>query len=164
MKHLNYCSSGSKMESVTCKFTKNCTPSQYFFKEFHYKCRTVMLKNASWWLLLRAALFWKYCWMAASQGQLQRYIYLLSYTYFTFLTVTSWKRGTNFYGFLLGKGFREKCKHTELALIFIQKQYFSPKNPFSCHYNRTATLWISKKLFIKFSFFKGTLRPWRKKM
>ena len=29
---------------------------------------------------------------------------------------------TNFYGFLLGKGFREKSKHIELALNFIQKQ------------------------------------------
>ena len=27
--------------------------------------------------------------------------------------------------FLLSKGFDEKCKQTELALIFIQKQYFS---------------------------------------
>ena len=46
---------------------------------------------------------------------------ILNYTYFTFLTVTSC-RETNFYGFLLGKGLREKCKHTELALNFIQKQ------------------------------------------
>ena len=46
---------------------------------------------------------------------------ILNFTYFTFLTVTSCQRGTNFYGFLLGKGFREKCKHTELALKFIQK-------------------------------------------
>ena len=51
--------------------------------------------------------------MAASQRQLQRYSYL--------------KEERNFYGFLLGKGFREKCKCTELALNFIQKQEFSPK-------------------------------------
>ena len=43
MKYLNFRSSGSKLESVTCKFTKICTPSQYFFKEFHYNCRTVVL-------------------------------------------------------------------------------------------------------------------------
>ena len=28
----------------------------------------------------------------------------------------------NFNGFLLDKGFREKCNHTELALNFIQKK------------------------------------------
>ena len=55
---------------------------------------------------------------------------ILSYTYFTFLTVTSCQRGTNFYGLLFGKGFREKCKHTELALnsfknsILVQKKHF----------------------------------------
>ena len=48
---------------------------------------------------------------------------ILSYTYFTFLTVTPYvKEERIFYGFLLGKGFREKCKHTELALNFVQKQ------------------------------------------
>ena len=45
----------------------------------------------------------------------------------------------NFYSFLLGKGFREKCKHTELDLNFIQKQYFSPENQFSFHYSQIAT-------------------------
>ena len=47
MKCLNLSSSGSKIESVTCKFTKNRTPSQLFFKEFHYICRTGILKNAT---------------------------------------------------------------------------------------------------------------------
>ena len=56
---------------VTWNFTKNCTPSQVFFKEFHYSCRTAKLKNVSWWLLLRTILFWKYSCMAASQKQLQ---------------------------------------------------------------------------------------------
>ena len=75
--------------------------------------------------------------MATSQRQLQRYIYLeiLSYTYFTFLTVMSCYSGTNFYGFLLGKGFRENHKHTDLALNFIQKQYFNPKKQFSFNYS-----------------------------
>ena len=84
---------------------------------------------------------------------------ILSYTYFTFLTVTSCKRGTNFYGFLLGRGFLEKCNHTELALNFIQKQYFSPRKTFSFYYSRIATPWIRKKLFLKFSFLKDTQRP-----
>ena len=76
MKYFNFRSSGSKLESVTWKFTKNRKPSQVFFKEFHHKCRTEILKNAFWWLLLWTTLFWKFSWMAASQRQLQRYIYL----------------------------------------------------------------------------------------
>ena len=76
-----------KLESVTFKFTKNCTPSQAFFIELHFKSRTAILKNALRWLLLRTNLFW--C-MAASQRQLQTYIHFRnSYTYFTFVTLTS---------------------------------------------------------------------------
>ena len=59
----------------------------------------------------------------------------------------------------ISEGFGEKCKHTELASNFIQKQYFSYENPFSPHYSQIATSWTSKNLFLKFSFFKGTLRP-----
>ena len=73
MIYLNFRSNGSKLESVTWKFNKNRTPSQVFFKEFHYKSRTSVLKIASWWLLLGTTFFWKFFWMAASQGQLQRY-------------------------------------------------------------------------------------------
>ena len=76
MKYLNFRSSGSKLESVTWKFTKNRNPSQVFFKEFRYKCRTEILKNAFWWLLLGITLFWKFSWMATSQGQLQNYFSL----------------------------------------------------------------------------------------
>ena len=36
---------------------------------------------------------------------------ILSYIYFTLLTVTTSETGMDFYGFLLGKDFREKCKH-----------------------------------------------------
>ena len=76
--------------SVTWKFTKNCIPSQVFFKKFHHSCRTAIFKNVSWWLLLRMNLFWKHSCMAASQKQLQTYIrFRNSYTYFTFLTLTS---------------------------------------------------------------------------
>ena len=59
-KGLNFRSSGSKLESVTCTFAKNRTPSQVFFEGFHYKCRTAILKNTSKWLLLGSTLFWKY--------------------------------------------------------------------------------------------------------
>ena len=38
-----------------------------------------------------------------------------------------------------GKSFREKCRHTEVDLYIIQKQYFSSKNPFYYHYSQTAT-------------------------
>ena len=61
--------------------------------------------------------------------------------------------------FFLNKGFDEKYKETELALNFIQKQYFSQKNPFSLHYSQIATPWTSKKLSLKFLLLKGTLRP-----
>ena len=103
MKYLDLISSLSKLKRVTCKFTKNRTLSQLFFKEFHCKCRTSILKNASWWLLLRATLFWKYAWTGAFQRQLQS-IFILKiryYKHFTFLTSTSCSRGTNFYGFSL---------------------------------------------------------------
>ena len=48
------------------------------FQRSHHKCRTVrtaILKNASWWLLLKVNLFWKHSCMAASQRQLQTYIH-----------------------------------------------------------------------------------------
>ena len=57
------------------KFTKSHTPSEVVFEKFHYKCRTAILKNASRWLLLGTTLFSKYSSMAASQRQLQKYIY-----------------------------------------------------------------------------------------
>ena len=66
-KYLNFCSSASKLESITCKFTKSRTPPEVFFEEFHYKCRTAILKNASRWLLLGTTLFSKYSSVAASQ-------------------------------------------------------------------------------------------------
>ena len=59
----------------------------------------------------------------------------------------------------LSEGFGEKCKHTVLALNFIQKQHFSLKNLFYLHYTQIATPWTNKNLFLSFSFFKGTLRP-----
>ena len=46
--------------------------------------------------------------------------------------------------FFLDKDFRERCKHTELALYFIQQQYFGSKNPFSFHYSRIATARITE--------------------
>ena len=90
MKYLNFRNSASKLESITCKFTKSRTPSEVVLEEFHYKCRTAILKNASRWLLLGTTLFSKYFSMAASQRQLQRYIYyrILGYTCFTFLSLT----------------------------------------------------------------------------
>ena len=75
MKYSNFRSSASKLESITCKFTKSRTLSDVFFEDFHYKCRTAILKNASRWLLLGTSLFSKYSSMAVSQRQLKRYIY-----------------------------------------------------------------------------------------
>ena len=90
-------SSGSKLECVTWKFTKSYTPSQVFFKQFHHSCRTTILKNVSWWLLLRMNLFCQHSCMAASQKQLQTYIcFRNSYTYFTFLSWRHVKEERNF--------------------------------------------------------------------
>ena len=71
-------------------------------------------------------------------------------------------RGTNFYGFHFSKRFGKKYKRTRLSLNFVQKQSFSYGNTFSFPFIRTATPWHSKKrLFLKFSFFEGTLRPFK---
>ena len=65
-----------------------------------------------------------------------------------------------FLWFFFSKGFGAKCKHTELALNFIQKQYFSEKkDTFPLHFNLIGTPWTRKKLLLKFSVFEGTLRP-----
>ena len=50
---------------------------------------------------------------------------ILGYTRFTFLTRRHVKEERIFMNIFLSEGFGEKCKHTELALHFIQKQYFS---------------------------------------
>ena len=57
-----------------------------------------------------------------SQRQQQIYIYLRNSKLHIFLAMTVVLKGTNFYVSLLGEGFCEKWKHTELALNFIQKQ------------------------------------------
>ena len=112
MKCLNLSISGSKSESVTCKFTKNRTPSQLLFKEFHYTCRTGILKNATWWLLLRKTLFWN-SWIAAFQRQPQsrnsrsHVLHILLWRHV--------KEERIFMDFFLSSGFDEKCKLTELA-------------------------------------------------
>ena len=122
IKHLNFRSSASKLESIKCKFIKSSTPSSVFFEEFHCKCRTAILKNASRWLLLGSTFFWKYSSMAAFQRQLQRCIYFrnsrLHMFYMPYSDVML-KRNE------FAEGFDEKCQHTEVALNFIQKQYFS---------------------------------------
>ena len=48
---------------------------------------------------------------------------ILGYTCFTSYSDVLLKR--NEFLYFLSEGFGEKCKHTEVALNFIQKQYFS---------------------------------------
>ena len=126
MKYLNLSSSGSKLESgskLVQSLLKIALRHSYFSKNFTV---TATLKNASWWLLLRTALFWKYSWMAAFQRQLQSIFILkfLNYTYLYFLLWRHVKEGRIFADFFLSKGFDEKYKETVLALNFIQKQSF----------------------------------------
>ena len=48
---------------------------------------------------------------------------ILGCAYFTILTDVILKRN-EFYEHFLSEGFSKKCKHTKLALNFIDKQYF----------------------------------------
>ena len=124
MKYLNFRSSASKLESITCKFTKSRSPSEVVFEEFHYKCRTAILKNASRWLLLGTTLFSKYSSMDATQIQQQRYIYFRNsrlHMLYIFYSDVMLKRNEFLWIFFLSEGFDEKCKHLELALNFIQR-------------------------------------------
>ena len=50
---------------------------------------------------------------------------ILGCTYFKFLTLTHVKEERIFINIFLSEGFGENCEHTEAALNFIQKQYFS---------------------------------------
>ena len=65
--------------------------------------------------------------MAVSQRQLQSIFILknsrLHIFYISYFDVML--KRNEFYGFFLSLGFDEKCKQRELALNFIQKQYFS---------------------------------------
>ena len=88
MKYLNHCRSGSELESVTCKFTKNCTLSQVSFEEFHYKRGTAIFKNSSRWLLPDTTLFWNYPeWLLLKDSC--KDIFNLEIIEITFLTPTS---------------------------------------------------------------------------
>ena len=72
MKYLNFRSSGSKLESFTWNLTKNLTLSQLFFKQSLLLVQNSNIKKC----IFIAASEDKFSWMAASQRQLQRYIYL----------------------------------------------------------------------------------------
>ena len=115
MKYLNFRSSASKLESITCKFTKSRTPSEVVFEEFHYKCRTAILKNASRWLLLGTTLFSKYSSMAASQRQLQRYIYFRNSRLRRAYTIKFFFHGLEI--FIL----KEKCRNISGSEICVVK-------------------------------------------
>ena len=51
---LLFCTSGKKQKS---EFTKHCSPSKVFFKEFDLKFRTARLKSTYRWLLLGTIIF-----------------------------------------------------------------------------------------------------------
>ena len=104
--------------------------------------------------------------MAASQRQLQWYIHFKSYhgyTYFYKCYRNVMLKKNKFSCFCSSKPSGKKYKHTELALNFAQKQYFSQRNTFSLYFSQIVKPWSSKKLFWKFSFFEGTLTPHDKK-
>ena len=127
MKYLNFCSSASKLESISCKFTKSYTLSQVFFQEFHYKCRTAILKNASRCCFWRQLHFRKIPqWLLLKDSCKDIFILEILGTHVLhFLLWGHVKEERIFMNIFLSEGFGEKCKHTEVALNFIQKQYFS---------------------------------------
>ena len=63
--------------------------------------------------------------MAASQKQLQTIFVLEILTHILHFLLDVMLKRNGFLLFFLSKGFGEKCKHTELALNFVQKQNFS---------------------------------------
>ena len=64
--------------------------------------------------------------MAASQRQLLICIYFRnSRLHIFYISYSDVKEERIFMNIFLTEGFSKKCKHTELALNFIQKQYFS---------------------------------------
>ena len=63
---------------------------------------------------------------AAFERQLQRYIYFRnSRLHMFYISYSDVMLKRNEFLYFLSEGFGEKCKHTEVALNFIQKQYFS---------------------------------------
>ena len=58
---------------------------------------------------------------AAKIYSFQKSLHIFYISYFDVML----KEERIFMDFFLSKGFGEKCKHTELALNFVQKQYFS---------------------------------------
>ena len=62
--------------------------------------------------------------------------------------------------FILSKGFGGKCKPTELALSFVQKQYFSQKKKkISPSFQSNRNTVNQEKVAFKIFSFEGTLRP-----
>ena len=128
MKYLNFRNSASKLETITCKFTKSHTLSEVFFEEFHYKRRTGILKNA---FKLTASgdncifkIFLNGCFSkTAAKIYLFYKFYVIHVLYFWLWR--HFKEERIFMNIFLSEGFGEKCKHTEVTLNFIQKQYFS---------------------------------------
>ena len=88
---------------------QNCTPSQIFFKEFHHKFRTLILKNTSQWLLLRAIIFREHSLMTASYKQPWTYIRLKSSNVYTCLTFFNLR---SFLWIFLRTRFGKMYKHT----------------------------------------------------
>ena len=87
-------------------------------------------------------------------------IFILEITHILHFLLWRYVKEERIFMIFLRESFGEKCKHTELALSFVQKQYFSlKKNRFPLHFSQIGTLWTRKKLLLKFSIFEGTLRP-----
>ena len=112
---------------------------QVFFKEFLHRCRTAILKNTSWWLLLRTNFFWKHSCLAASQRQLQTHIHFKAGLYDEIFLSRPW----NFYfeGKVL-KQFKKRNVCREILFSLLTQSSFIHTIMITFHLLRELTFFI----------------------
>ena len=146
--------------SITCEFTKNCTPSPFFSKNF-----TTSSEQQYWKMRLVGASEHKFILEIFLNGGFSKaaakiYLFQKILTHFVHFLLWHHFKEEQVFMIFFSKGFGAKCKCTELTLNFNQKQYFSEKkNTFPLHFSGVGTPWTRKKLLLKFYIFEGTMRP-----
>ena len=128
-------SSGQKQESITCKFTKNWTPSRVFFKKFNHNFRTALLIKTSQWVLLTTIIFRNILeWLLLKGSCDNIFIWKVLMVHIFYISYRGVMLKRNKFSWISFKHFGEKYKHMELALHFT----------FSLHFIQIATWWSSK--------------------
>ena len=95
MKYLNFCSSGSKLETITCKFTQVYMQITLRHSKFSNNF-TISAKQKYWKMDLDGCFWWKRYsknfpeWLLLKDSCKDTFILeIITYKYFTFLNVTS---------------------------------------------------------------------------